>query len=177
VDEDGRSFSGGHGKSFRRSRPLLNASSGRVSKTYWSWIDSHSGMSRVDDGPGCESGRRSSLRVGKVVGVDLDLRLVRYFVAAFLLEFDSYAVRYAAKGFPVSDPKEVSPHYPWSIAWRDGRIPPATSDFLEVAHDTATARAWREFDPGERTRAWLPPDDPVALELGLEFLADYVGSR
>ena len=66
--------------------------------------------------------------------------------AAFSLEFDSYAVRYAAKGLPVFSPQEVSPHYPWSIAWRDGRIPRATADFLEIAQDTGTARAWRDFD-------------------------------
>jgi DNA-binding transcriptional LysR family regulator len=89
-------------------------------------------------------------------------------VPAFLLEFDSYALRYAAEGLPVSNPHEVSPHYPWSIAWRDGRIPQATADFLEIAQDTGSARAWREFDLHQRGRPWLPPDDPVAGELGLE---------
>jgi DNA-binding transcriptional LysR family regulator len=87
---------------------------------------------------------------------------------AFLLEFDSYAVRYEAKGLPVSDPQEVSPHYPWSIAWRDGRIPQATADFLEIAQDTGTARAWRDFDPDLYARSWLPPDDPLAAELGFQ---------
>jgi hypothetical protein len=87
---------------------------------------------------------------------------------AFSLEFDSYAVRYAAEGLPVFSPQEISPHYPWSIAWRDGRIPQATADFLEVAQDTGTARAWRDFDIGSQGQPWLPPDDPVALELGLQ---------
>jgi DNA-binding transcriptional LysR family regulator len=87
---------------------------------------------------------------------------------AFLFEFDSYAVRYAAKGLPISKPQEISPHYPWSIAWRDGRLPQATADFLEIAQDTGTAHAWRDFDPDSQARSWLPPDDPVAGELGLQ---------
>ena len=66
-------------------------------------------------------------------------------------------------------PQEISPHYPWSIAWRDGRIPQATADFLEIAQDTGTARAWRDFDVGSQGQPWLPPDDPVALELGLSL--------
>jgi hypothetical protein len=94
---------------------------------------------------------------------------------AFLLEFDSYAVRYGAKGLPVSNPKEVSPHYPWSIAWRDGRLPQATADFLEIAQDTGTARAWRTFAPDLQAQAWLPPDDPVAAELGFQSRIDKVG--
>jgi DNA-binding transcriptional LysR family regulator len=94
---------------------------------------------------------------------------------AFLLEFDSYAVRYEAKGLPVSDPQEVSPHYPWSIAWRDGRIPEATADFLEIAQDTGTALSWRDFDPVLQARSWLPPDDPVAGELGFQSQIEKVG--
>jgi DNA-binding transcriptional LysR family regulator len=93
---------------------------------------------------------------------------------AFSLEFDSYAVRYAAEGLPVFRPQEISPHYPWSIAWRDGRIPQATADFLEIAQDTGTARAWRDFDIGSQGQPWLPLDDPVALELGLQPLANEV---
>jgi len=89
---------------------------------------------------------------------------------AFLLEFDSYAVRYRARGFSVSNPQEILPHYPWSIAWRDGRIPQATADFLEVAQETATDRGWRDFDPEEHN--WLPPDDPVAAELGFQPLSN-----
>jgi DNA-binding transcriptional LysR family regulator len=87
---------------------------------------------------------------------------------AFSLEFDSYAVRYAVEGLPVFKVKEISPHYPWSIAWRDGRIPAATGDFLEIAQDTGTARAWRDFDIVEESPPWLPLDDPVAQELGIE---------
>jgi DNA-binding transcriptional LysR family regulator len=88
--------------------------------------------------------------------------------SAFSLEFDSYAVRYAAEGLPVFRPEELSPHYPWSIAWRDGRVPQATADFLEIAQDTGTACAWRDFDFVQEIRPWLPPDDPVAAELGVE---------
>jgi DNA-binding transcriptional LysR family regulator len=96
---------------------------------------------------------------------------------ALLLEFDSYATRYAAEGLPVYDPKEVTPHYPWSIAWREGRLAQATADFLEVAHDVGTARGWRAFEPGIEPNAWLPSDDPVADEIGLRsaVLLDSVG--
>jgi DNA-binding transcriptional LysR family regulator len=94
--------------------------------------------------------------------------------SAFSLEFDSYAVRYAAEGLPVYNPEEISPHYPWSIAWRDGRLPRATADFLEIAQDTGTARAWRDFDRIQRAPPWLPPDDPVAAELGFQPPSDRV---
>jgi DNA-binding transcriptional LysR family regulator len=85
--------------------------------------------------------------------------------AAFLLEFDSYAERYEAEGLPVHQPRDVQPHYPWSIAWRNGPVPSGAADFLEIAHDTATRRHWREFD--DSSNPWLPADDPVALELGV----------
>jgi DNA-binding transcriptional LysR family regulator len=88
--------------------------------------------------------------------------------SALSLEFDSYAVRYAAEGLPVYTPKEIAPHYPWSIAWRDGQPSPATSAFLEIAQELATARGWRSFDARAVAPSWLPPDDPVAEELGLK---------
>ncbi|HXW34727.1 MAG TPA: LysR family transcriptional regulator [Acidimicrobiales bacterium] len=94
---------------------------------------------------------------------------------AFLLEFDSYALRYEANGLPVSNPEEVSPHYPWSIAWRDGRIPEATADFLEIAQETGTSRDWRDFDLLQGAPPWLPPDDPVAAELGFQSQIDVIG--
>jgi hypothetical protein len=87
--------------------------------------------------------------------------------SALSLEFDSYAVRYAAEGLPVFTPKEVVPHYPWSIAWRDGQPSPATADLLEIAQELATERDWRSFDAQGVAPSWLPPDDPVAEELGL----------
>jgi DNA-binding transcriptional LysR family regulator len=92
--------------------------------------------------------------------------------AAFHLEFDSYAKRYAARGLPVFNASELSPHYPWSIAWRDGRLPRATADFLEIAHETGSARAWREFEDFPGAPAWLPPNDPVAAELGFRSRFD-----
>jgi hypothetical protein len=84
---------------------------------------------------------------------------------ARLLEFDSYAVRYAHEGLPVHGPRELQPHYPWSLAWRDGPVPSAVSDILEIAHNTATARKWHHFDE-DGEHPWLPHDDPVAQELG-----------
>jgi DNA-binding transcriptional LysR family regulator len=88
---------------------------------------------------------------------------------AYSLEFDSYAVRYATEGLPVFRINEISPHYPWSIAWRDGRVPHATADFLEIAQDTATAGSWRSFDSTGEVPPWLPADDPIAAELGVEL--------
>ena len=85
---------------------------------------------------------------------------------ALSLEFDSYAVRYQAEGLPVYTPAEVVPHYPWSIAWRDGRLAEPVSAFLEIAQDTGTTREWRSFGAADEAPAWLPAEDPVAEELG-----------
>jgi DNA-binding transcriptional LysR family regulator len=97
--------------------------------------------------------------------------IARATTAALSLEFDSYAVRYAAEGLPVYTPKEVVPHYPWSIAWRDGQLAEATADFLEIAQETATTRDWRSFHSETEAPGWLPADDPVAQELGFEARA------
>src|SRR5947209_3469090 len=86
--------------------------------------------------------------------------------SAHLLEFDSYASKYANEGLAVHQPREVQPHYPWSIAWRDGAMPDAVAQFLEIAHNIAAVVGWREFDP-DADAPWLPNDDPVAHELGL----------
>jgi len=82
-----------------------------------------------------------------------------------LLEFDSYAARYAAEGFPVHNVDELRPYYPWSIAWRSGPLPAPTRDFIDVAHEVAARGRWRELDEPE-ARRWMPKDDPVAQELG-----------
>jgi DNA-binding transcriptional LysR family regulator len=85
---------------------------------------------------------------------------------AHLLEFDSYAERYAHEGLAVHRPEEIQPHYPWSVAWRNGPVPGPIADFLETAHNTATAREWRTFEDAS-DKPWLPFEDPVAQELGL----------
>jgi DNA-binding transcriptional LysR family regulator len=85
---------------------------------------------------------------------------------AHLLEFDSYAERYQTEGLPVYRPREIQPHYPWSIAWRDGTVPAGVADFLEIAHTVASDRHWRTFDEAGQN-PWLPADDPVAQELGV----------
>jgi DNA-binding transcriptional LysR family regulator len=82
-----------------------------------------------------------------------------------LLEFDSYAVRYAAEGYPVHNIAELRPYYPWSIAWRNGPLSGPTRDFLDVAHEVAAQQRWRERDEAE-ARRWLPRDDPVEQERG-----------
>jgi hypothetical protein len=48
---------------------------------------------------------------------------------ARLLEFDSYARRYAEAGLPVYRPAELQPYYPWSIAWRS-QTPPAPNGLV-----------------------------------------------
>ena len=85
---------------------------------------------------------------------------------AQLLEFDSYATRYAEHGIPVRRPLELQPHYPWSIGWRNGPVPDAVANFLETAHNTATVNGWRTFAE-DSDAPWLPADDPVADELGM----------
>jgi hypothetical protein len=95
--------------------------------------------------------------------------LKRATTPAYVLEFDSYAVGYAAAGLPVHTPREVRPHYPWSLAWRDGPLTQAVTDLLEVAQETAAARGWQPFDTADAP--WLPADDPVAWQLGLAPVA------
>ena len=78
---------------------------------------------------------------------------------ASLFEFDSYAQRYAGAGMPVYAVAEVSPVYPWSLAWRDERLPQATEDFLRTARSVARRRGW-DVDAGTGP-LWSPPDDPL----------------
>lgn len=80
---------------------------------------------------------------------------------ALVLEFDSYASRYAAAGLPVHDPQELQPYYPWSIAWRDEELSPHAAGLIAVAHETAADLGWQQpltQSPGPR---WLPAADPV----------------
>lgn len=82
----------------------------------------------------------------------------------FTLEFDSYATRYAEEGLPTHRIIELQPHFAWSIAWREGHLPPAVQDFIEIALATAGRREWARFAP-EADRPWLPGDDPVRGEV------------
>jgi DNA-binding transcriptional LysR family regulator len=84
---------------------------------------------------------------------------------AFVLEFDSYAQRYAAAGLPVHRPAELQPYYPWSIAWRDGSVSAPVSDLVDIALRTAEQRGWLDPAPIAGTPAWLPADDPAAGHL------------
>ena len=56
---------------------------------------------------------------------------------AYLMEFDSYARRYAEQGLPIHRPVELQPVYPWSIAWRDEPPSEAVARFVQVALATA----------------------------------------
>ena len=73
---------------------------------------------------------------------------------AFVLEFASYAVGYAAAGLPVHRPAELQPYYPWSIAWRAEPPGAALADLLDVAEQTAEDHGWLTPDPG--APAWVP---------------------
>ena len=83
---------------------------------------------------------------------------------ARLLEFSSYAERYAAEGLPLFLPQEVQPYYPWSLAWRADDHSSTTADMLRIASSLAMRSGWLEFDPRSTAPPWLPPDDPAAAE-------------
>lgn len=81
-----------------------------------------------------------------------------------VLEFLSYADRYAALGFPVYWPQEAQPYYPWSLAWRTDDHSPATADLIRVARSLATRSGWLRPTTAAHATAWLPVDDPVTVE-------------
>lgn len=87
--------------------------------------------------------------------------------AAFVLEFESYATRYAEAGLPVYRPAELQPYYAWSIAWRDEPPSESTADLLDIALQTAILRGWDRPAVEIDAPAWLPPDDPVVGELAI----------
>ncbi|MGN6607693.1 MAG: LysR family transcriptional regulator [Jatrophihabitans sp.] len=74
----------------------------------------------------------------------------------FVLEFESYAERYADAGCPVHRPEEQTPAYPWAIAWRDEPPTEAVEAFLDVAAELARARGWSS----------VPDADPAATQHG-----------
>ena len=79
---------------------------------------------------------------------------------AYLMEFDSYARRYAEQGLPIHRPVELQPVYPWSIAWRDEPPSEAVARFVQVALATARSNGWLEGLPG-MAPLWSPADDPM----------------
>jgi DNA-binding transcriptional LysR family regulator len=83
---------------------------------------------------------------------------------AFLLEFESYAIKYAQAGLPVHHPAEIQPYFPWSIAWRDEQLPQPIADLLDIAEETAIRRHWRNPPQLTASPAWIPPDDPGPAE-------------
>ncbi|MCR6487425.1 LysR family transcriptional regulator [Amycolatopsis sp. OK19-0408] len=78
---------------------------------------------------------------------------------AHLLEFDSYARRYAALGVPVHRPRELQPVYPWSLAWREGEQPETIEAFLEIAKETAGRLRWLHPERADAAPLWTPPED------------------
>ena len=87
--------------------------------------------------------------------------LNRTAVPAFVLEFDSYASRYAAEGFPVHAPAELRPCYPWSLAWRHAEPDGATAALLGVASRVGAQQGWLDAGLVHDPPLWLPADDPV----------------
>ncbi|MFE5286573.1 LysR family transcriptional regulator [Nocardia sp. NPDC056611] len=80
--------------------------------------------------------------------------------SGYVLEFESYAARYAESGIPVHHPAELQPYYPWCIAWRDEPHNAAVADFLRIAEHTARQHHWH-LPPHRPARPWVPPDDPT----------------
>lgn len=81
--------------------------------------------------------------------------------STYLLEFDSYARRYADAGLPVYSPAEMSPVYPWSIAWRHEQPSQPTADFIRTAQAVSRRRGWDAAPPGGAP-VWAPPDEATA---------------
>ena len=79
---------------------------------------------------------------------------------AYLLELESYALRYRNLGLQTYRPSDLQPLYPWSIAWRDEPLSPAVAGFIDVAMDVAASKGWLEGDTD--APAWQPaPGDAV----------------
>ena len=85
--------------------------------------------------------------------------LTRASDSAYLLEFDSYARRYADLGIPVYRPQELQPVYPWSLAWREGEPPESVRAFLDVALDIAERQHWLHPERTDGVPLWAPPED------------------
>jgi len=83
---------------------------------------------------------------------------------AYLLEFESYANRYAAAGLPVYAPAELKPGYPWSVAWRDAEPTEATAGLLQAALRVGQRNGWLRPESPDRA-GWVPADDPARAEL------------
>jgi hypothetical protein len=81
-------------------------------------------------------------------------RLVRSPEDTYLLEFESYAVRYRDAGIAIHQPAELQPVYPWSMVWRDEPITPAIASFMETAVELASTLGWLE--PARNAPLWQP---------------------
>jgi len=80
---------------------------------------------------------------------------------SFLLEFESHARRYADARMPVYWPIEVSPVYPWSVAWRHEQPAQPTADFVRAALAVSREHGW-EAPPVGTGPLWMPPDETPA---------------
>jgi DNA-binding transcriptional LysR family regulator len=83
--------------------------------------------------------------------------------SAYLLEFDSYARRYADRGVPIHRPQELQPVYPWSLAWRAGEQRETVREFLRIARETADRHRWLHPGRADAAPLWAPPED-LAVE-------------
>jgi DNA-binding transcriptional LysR family regulator len=77
-----------------------------------------------------------------------------------LLEFDSYARRYADCGIAIHRPAELQPVYPWSIAWRDEPVTDAVTRFVAEALASADRSGWWDAPP-DTAPMWTPAEDPI----------------
>jgi DNA-binding transcriptional LysR family regulator len=88
-------------------------------------------------------------------------RMLRAPERSYLLEFESYALKYARAGIPIYRPVELKPVYPWSLAWRDESPTPGLMDFIDAAMEQSEARGWLE--PDTRSTLWQPSGGGVTM--------------
>jgi DNA-binding transcriptional LysR family regulator len=84
----------------------------------------------------------------------------RSIVPGYLLEFDSYARRYAADGIAIHRPADLQPVYPWSIAWRDEPSSATVARFVAEAVAVARRCGWLQPATGSAP-TWAPAEDPI----------------
>jgi DNA-binding transcriptional LysR family regulator len=84
---------------------------------------------------------------------------------AFVLDFESYARRYAEVGVPVHRSRELQPVYPWWVAWRsDQPSGSAAAAFVQTAVQVSQRSGWLRPHQVGGAPIWLPSGDPAVLE-------------
>ncbi|MDQ4504110.1 LysR family transcriptional regulator [Sinomonas sp. ASV322] len=82
------------------------------------------------------------------------VRVLRPASVGYLLEFESYALRYEALGLPLYRPIEIQPVYPWSLVWRTESPNRNIAKFIEIAEEQAGLLTW--LTPERAAPLWSP---------------------